>query len=121
MPEGNESQSFDPKLLTAIAVRLAEAKVNPPTVRGLLCKWPGTPTVVLVGVIGTATLANVVGSLDLPFASHVPVGFAMMSFGALLRDIGIARRSVKLWTPQSHFIDWQKVDEFTSYEPTSKP
>lgn len=121
MPEGYETQGADPAVLRAIAVRLAEAKANPPTMLGQLCRWPGAPALVLVGAIGTATLAYVAAATDSPFTSHWPLGFAAMTFGALLRDIGLARRSAKLWTPQTHFIDWQKVEEFTSYDSTNTP
>jgi hypothetical protein len=41
------------------------------------------------------------------------LAIAAFSFGAMCRDLGIAIRSVRFWLPQSHFIDWNKVNEFT--------
>lgn len=106
--------SVDPLVLRAIAAKLADARQNPPTVMRALSKWPGTPLLVLIGVAGTTVLAFLAASGDSAITSHWPWGFAAMTFGAFLRDLGLARRVKKLWAPQSHFIDWAKVDELTS-------
>lgn len=47
---------LDAELLQAAANALAATRENPPTVSGSLMKWPGTPLLVLTGVVGTATL-----------------------------------------------------------------
>lgn len=112
-PSETSFPPVDPTLLHAVAAKLADARQNPPTVLRTLSKWPGTPMLVLIGVAGTAVLAFVAAPDDSALTSHWPLGFAAMIFGAFLRDLGLARRIKKLWAPQSHFIDWAKVDELT--------
>ena len=110
-PDAKSSPAADPTLLRAVAAKLADARQTPPTVIGTLSKWPGTPMLVLIGVAGTVVLGFLTASDDSALTSHWPLGFAAMIFGAFLRDLGLARRVKKLWAPQSHFIDWAKVDE----------
>ena len=112
-PSGNSLSAVDPALLRAVALKLADARQNPPTVLGTLSKWPGTPMLVLIGIAGTVVLGFLAASGDSALTSHWPLGFAAMIFGAFLRDLGLARRVKKLWAQQSHFIDWTKVDELT--------
>jgi hypothetical protein len=95
-----------------VASTLAGARKNPPTILRTLSKWPGTPLLLIVGVVGTTILAVLAHSDDSEFTSHWPLGFAAMFFGAFLRDLGLARRAKRFWLPQAHFIDWEKVDEF---------
>lgn len=104
--------TIDPKLLRLVATHLAAARRNPPTVVRTLSKWPGVPFLFLIGIVGTALLAMMANSPESPITSHWPVGLAAMVLGAMLRDLGTAVRVARLWKPQSHFIDWQKVDEF---------
>lgn len=110
-PDTRSSSTVDSTLLRAVAAILADARQNPPTVIRTLSKWPGTPMLVLTGVVGTVVLGLLAAPDDSTLTSHWPIGFAAMIFGAFLRDLGIARRAKRLWAPQSHFIDWAKVDE----------
>lgn len=104
----------DPQLLIEIASALANSRKNPPTIRGALLKFPGTLGLILVGVAGTAILVLLTGGNGNALTSHWPLGFGAMMFGAFLRDLSSARRYKKLWSAESHFIDWKKVDEFTA-------
>ena len=106
------SHSIDPRLLNAVAERFAQTRRASPTVIGSLLLWPGTPLLVLTGVAGTAILAFFASVPGSEITAHFPIGLAAMVFGAVLRDIGLARRVKRLWPAQSHFIDWDKVDEF---------
>lgn len=102
------ANQLDAEMLKLIAKALLEARECPPTFLGILFKWPGTPLLILMGVVGTAALwfpANESG-----LTSHWPIGFAAMTFGAMLRDIGVARRIAKVWRAQSYFIDWRTVE-----------
>ncbi|NQV27139.1 MAG: hypothetical protein HQ518_22560 [Rhodopirellula sp.] len=103
--------AIDPELLRKVAKRLAEARANPPTIMSTLLKWPGTPFLLLFGVLGTTILMVLA---NLPDSAISPVWIALfvgIVLGACLRDLGFARRIARLWIPQTHFIDWQKVDE----------
>ena len=113
-PTNSESSSdFDPKLLRLVASHLLTARQNPPTIISTLSRWPGTPSFLLVGILGTAVLAFMSSLPHSELTSHWPIGYACFVLGGLLRDFGLARRVKRLWKPQSHFIDWQKVDEFS--------
>ena len=101
-----------PEQLKLVATQLAGLRDNPPTVMRSLLTWPGTPLLLLVGVIGTAILAFLVFVSDQMLTSHWPIGIASMIFGACLRDFGLARRVKNIWPAQAHFIDWQKVERF---------
>ena len=116
-PGEADTQSIDPKLMHAVATRLADARTHPPTLVRTLTKWPGTPLLVLVGVVGTVVVAVLSTSSNSALTSHWTLGFAAMSFGAFLRDLGLARRVKRMWPPQSYFIDWEKVDEEDIDEP----
>lgn len=104
----------DAKLMQTVASHLAAARDNPPTIAGTLLKWPGTPLLLIVGAVGTAVLTLLVSGDGSELTSHWPLGFASMVFGAFLRDLGLARHVKRMWPPQSHFIDWSKVDQFKS-------
>jgi hypothetical protein len=107
------SDSVDPEGLHAVAARLAAARSTPPTVIGSLSQWRGTQMTMLVGVVGTAVLMYLANLPRLGVTAHFSIGLAAMVFGAVLRDIGLARRIKRTWPAQSHFIDWDKVDEFS--------
>lgn len=102
------ANQLDGELLKLTAKALVEARECPPTFLSTLFKWPGTPLLILMGVVGTAALWFLANESDL--TSHWPIGFAAMTFGAMLRDIGVARRIAKVWPTQSYFIDWRTVE-----------
>ncbi|MEM7560595.1 MAG: hypothetical protein AAF394_15845 [Planctomycetota bacterium] len=102
----------DPEQLKLVAAQLSALRDNPPTVMRSLLTWPGTPLLLLVGAVGTAILAWLVVVSDQMLTSHWPIGIASLIFGAFLRDFGLARRVKNIWPAQSHFIDWEKVDQF---------
>jgi hypothetical protein len=108
------SDEIDPELLRVVADRLAAARNTPPTVMSTLVKWPGTPLLVLFGVIGIAILMLLTERPDAAYLRSYVYLFAGIIPGAFLRDLGLARRVAKLWKPQSHFIDWHKVDVYTT-------
>ena len=106
--------AVDPKLLHAVAVRLVSARNEPPTVRGVLFAWPGTPLLVLTGVVATVAigwLASVPGST---FSVENAVAVGAFFLGAAVRDFRFARRAARLWKPQLHFIDWRKVEAYAA-------
>ena len=106
--------TIDPRLLQAVAARLASARQNPPTVLRTLLQWTSIPLLLIVGAVGSAVLVFLTSPSGSGLTSHWPVGFAAMFLGAVLRDVGLARKVARLWLPQSHFIDWDKVNEFTA-------
>jgi hypothetical protein len=107
-----ETKAVDPEVLLGIATRLAAARQNPPTMFSLLTKWSGTPLLFLIGVVGTVVLVLLSDMPNSAITSEWVFGFAAFVSVAVLRDFGFARCASRLWKPQSHFIDWQKVDEF---------
>ncbi len=111
----DQTRPLDPNLLRHVAIHLAEARNKPPTILGTLLKWPGTPLMATVGILGTAILACIASLADAGgLSSHWPISFAAFTLGCLLRDFGTARRMKRLWPSHSYFIHWQKVDEFTA-------
>lgn len=104
------TNEIDPEILRRTALALAAAREQPPTLLGTLLKWPGTPLLVLMGILGSGTLLFLVVEESLSLS--LPIGFAAFVAGAVLRDFGIARRIAKGWSAQSHFIDWRKVEAF---------
>ena len=109
---GIEQSDIDAKQMQAVAVHLAAARSNPPTIASTLLKASGTPLLVVAGILGTGILLYLTREGIPPMTSHWPLGLAAMVFGAVLRDVGLAKRVKKSWPAQSHFIDWKKVEEF---------
>ena len=103
--------AIDPELLHKVAKRLSDARANPPTIMSTLSNWPGTPFLLLFGVLGTTILMALANQPDSPISPVWIALFVSIVLGACLRDLGLARRIARLWIAQTHFIDWQKVDE----------
>lgn len=109
--DAGDADNVDPEVLHQIALRLDAARLKPPTIVGSLGHWSGLPRFLMLGALGVASLYWVNETQELSFGSHGPALLAGVIVGSVLRDVTLARRFVLLWKPQSHFIDWKKVEE----------
>jgi hypothetical protein len=91
--------------LRMVLDKLAKARLKPPTVLSLLFVWSSLPLLTLVGVVGVSVLVAV----DVP--TPVTMLVVGMLLGAALRDVGIARRAVRLWPIHQELFDWPKIEQ----------
>lgn len=106
------SDEVEPKLLHLVAARFKGLQEKPPTFLSLLVRWPGTPLRLLLGIAVAVALGYLARKPDSIITINWSIAFVSFVAGAVLRDVAIARQVQRLWPPQSHFIDWQKVEEF---------
>jgi hypothetical protein len=98
-------------LEAATARKLKSARTNPPTFLGLLARWSSLPGLLAVGIAGTVGLAVMTQRPGGALTRDWPIAYASLFLGAILRDVGTARRGAKIWPAQARFIDWAKVDQ----------
>ena len=94
----------DDRQLRMVLDKLTTARLKPPTTASLLFAWSSLPLLMLVGVVGVLALIAV----DMPIPVTMLV--AGICLGAALRDVGIARRTVRLWPIHHELFDWQKIE-----------
>jgi len=107
----------DVPMMRLIAIKLSNSRQNPPTVFRTLTTWPGVPLMALFGILGMLALTLLAMADGWILKSQLPIGLACFVFGAIVRDIGYARRATRIWPVQAEFINWDKVDQFAKHQP----
>jgi hypothetical protein len=95
----------DNALLRRVIRRLLLWRTRPPTIVRILFSWRSVPLFAILGF----TAALLYFFLDL---SREFILFDLgMCFGVVLRDIGLARITARLWPLQEPLFDWNKIED----------
>ena len=100
--------------LRVVLDKLTKARFKSPTVASLLFVRCSLPLLTLIGILGVLLLVAVKASIS---AITLVVGICL---GAALRDLGTARRAVRLWPIHHELFDWKKIETLTQ-ELADKP
>lgn len=98
--------------LHVMARRLQRARNKPPTFFRILFHWSSLPGMFGVGALMVLYFNYIDKVSNSALPSYLTVAAISFVFGAMVRDVGVARRVATTWPSQREFIDWDKVDAF---------